>query len=72
MTIAEVIPPQSDNYEETIAIRSLVDTRGRSFVVAFFEGVKEEDIAKVYYGLPVGDEAMKTIRKVLKERMTHD
>jgi hypothetical protein len=66
-------PPKSptSESEEQIALRRLVDTRGGQFVLAMFRGAaSEQELARLYYGMPVAPEVMAAIKRVLKERLT--
>jgi hypothetical protein len=60
--------------EEQFALRHLIDTRGREFVLAFFKTaqVTEDDLARVAAGFSVDDDVMTRIKKVMKESLTHD
>lgn len=60
----------AENVDEQVAIRGLMN-RGRKFTIAFFTTaeVTEDDLARVYYGWPVGAPALERIKKVLRERM---
>jgi hypothetical protein len=58
--------------EEQIAVRRLVDTRGRAFALAFFPNATEHALACVYHGRPIPEADAKYIKSVLKERLAHD
>lgn len=55
---------------ERFAIRELVNNRGGRFTVALLQPIPEDAIARVYYGLTVGDELFKRLQRILKERLT--
>lgn len=56
--------------QERFAIRELVNKRGGPFTVALLKPIPEEILARVFYGLPIGDELFKQLQKVLKEKTT--
>lgn len=60
--------------DERRAIRELVDTRGRDFVVGIFQktSVTAQDLAAAYFGAPVDSLKWIVVKAVLKERLTRD
>jgi hypothetical protein len=60
--------------DERFAIRRLVVDRGGGFVIAMLAsyGVDARAIADVFFGRPIEDDVMKTLKKALKERCAHD
>lgn len=59
--------------EEIIAVQRLIDNRGWPFTSAFLKAanVTDDDLRKLYSGLPIDEEAHKRVAKVLRERLTH-
>jgi len=59
---------------ERFAIRETINSRGKSLVLSFFANtvVTEDDVTRIYYGLPVDEAKFDIVKRVLKERLTHD
>jgi hypothetical protein len=62
--------------DERFAIRNLIDNRHRgwSILKGFFEGtvVTEDDLTRVYCGVPIADEKWVVVKEKLKERMPRE
>jgi hypothetical protein len=59
-------------FEEQLSLTQLLAGRGRGFVLGMLPEASEDTLARVIAGLPVEDTDARYIKKVLKERMTHD
>jgi hypothetical protein len=67
-------PPHRPYYlfEEQLVLSQLLSSRGRGFLLAMFPDASEDTLARVVYGHDVDETSARYIKKVLKERMTHD
>jgi hypothetical protein len=63
---------RTQNTEEQFAIRELVVHRGIGFTIAMFYGTEIgiDRISDIYIGRPITEGAFKTLKTVLRERMT--
>lgn len=57
---------------EQTALRRTLEQRGRDFTLAFFRGVNEDALARVYHGVEVDEEEFERLRAIMRERLTDD
>jgi hypothetical protein len=58
--------------DERFTVRYLVDFRGKALALTILDSLTEAQVTDVYYGRPVTDDVWASLKKTLRERMTHD